>query len=210
MPFHRATRKCLKPGPFPNGPKTLGEHVKAKRLEAGLHQAELAARLGVDEFTVLNWENGHTMPRVSYYGRVVAFLGYDPIGEGETLPGRMKVFRRREGVDQEEAGKRIGVDEGTWRSWETGRRFPNQVNEGRLRRLINPVTDPEPPGDESFGSKMSQWRIEAGLSQLRLAKLLGVHAATIRAWELGRRLPPDSRLREVLVLLEQELGSQAG
>ncbi|MCP5055549.1 MAG: helix-turn-helix transcriptional regulator [bacterium] len=72
MPFHRLTRKCLKPGPFPEGPKTLGEHVKAKRLEAGLHQAELAAQLGVDEFTVLNWENGHTMPRVSYYGRVVA------------------------------------------------------------------------------------------------------------------------------------------
>ncbi|MCP5058388.1 MAG: helix-turn-helix transcriptional regulator [bacterium] len=48
-----------------------------------------------------------------------------------------------------------------------------------------------------------------GLSQSRLAKLLGVHATTIRAWELGRRLPPDGRLREVSVLLEQRPGGQA-
>ncbi|MCP5057604.1 MAG: helix-turn-helix domain-containing protein [bacterium] len=187
----------------------MGEHVKAKRLEAGLHQAELAAQLEVDEFTVLNWENGHTMPRVSYYSRIVTFLGYDPIGEGETLPEKMKAYRRREGFDQREAGQRIGVDEGTWRAWETGRRVPNSINEVRLHRLFQPDIHPEPPGGSSFGANVRQWRIEAGLSQRRLAKLLGVHATTIRAWELGHRLPPDSRRREVAVLLEQDPGGPA-
>ncbi|MCP5059269.1 MAG: hypothetical protein GY937_21400 [bacterium] len=158
MPFHRATRKCLKPKGTPREAKTLGDYVKAKRPEAGLSQAELPAQLGVDEFIVLSWENGHTLPRVSYYSRVVAFLGYDPIGEGETLPEGMKVYRRREGIDQMEAGQRIGVDEGTRRAWETGRRVPNSINEVRLLRLLQPATNPQPPGEAGVGHSIQDAR----------------------------------------------------
>ncbi len=43
LPFHRATRKCPKPKGASREAKTLGEHVTAKRLEAGLHQADLVA-----------------------------------------------------------------------------------------------------------------------------------------------------------------------
>jgi DNA-binding XRE family transcriptional regulator len=34
--------------------------------------------MGVNPWTVLNWENGHTEPPVEMARRILAFLGYDP------------------------------------------------------------------------------------------------------------------------------------
>lgn len=45
--------------PFDFEPKTLGEHIKKRRFMEGLFLEQLAARLGVTESTVINWEKGH-------------------------------------------------------------------------------------------------------------------------------------------------------
>jgi transcriptional regulator with XRE-family HTH domain len=100
----------------------LGEHLKVRRLELGLTQAELARQLGVVEDTVLNWEAGHTTPRIDLYGRIVAFLGLDPIPPSPGLPGTLKAFRRRHGLSQVRAARLLGVKLGTWEEWETRRR----------------------------------------------------------------------------------------
>jgi len=39
-------------------PKTLGEHVRKRRLDLGLEQAQVAERIGVTTSTVYNWEHG--------------------------------------------------------------------------------------------------------------------------------------------------------
>ncbi|MBA4072803.1 MAG: hypothetical protein C0497_13345 [Gemmatimonas sp.] len=41
-------------------PATVGEYLKNWRLKAGLTQKEVAAWLGVDPLTVVNWERGKT------------------------------------------------------------------------------------------------------------------------------------------------------
>jgi len=64
--------------PFPETPRTLGEHLKRCRLIRGLTLTEAAGLLGVDFTTVHNWENGKTKPCPKHIPAVVRFLGYDP------------------------------------------------------------------------------------------------------------------------------------
>lgn len=59
-------------------PKTLGDHLKCKRLERNLSQKQVAAILGVRDTVVGFWEaNFYTLP-AERRERVIAFLGYDP------------------------------------------------------------------------------------------------------------------------------------
>lgn len=43
-------------------PATFGDFIKKARLEKGLKQSELAAKISVDEMTVVNWERYSTIP----------------------------------------------------------------------------------------------------------------------------------------------------
>ena len=63
---------------YPEHPKSLGEHLKKRRLDLGLLQREVATWLGVNGWTVGNWENGKTQPARRFTPKIVQFLGYDP------------------------------------------------------------------------------------------------------------------------------------
>ncbi len=41
---------------YPKNPKNFGEMIRKKRMDLGLTIREIAARLGVSETTVYNWE----------------------------------------------------------------------------------------------------------------------------------------------------------
>ena len=59
-------------------PKTLGEHIRKRRIEKHLLQAELAKLLGVDRVSVQNWERGIHEPNSKIIGKIIGFLGYNP------------------------------------------------------------------------------------------------------------------------------------
>ncbi len=138
------TRKCPKPGPFPEGLQTLGDHLKAKRLAEGLLLKKAAQNLGVSPFTLSNWERGRTTPRIVTCGRVVAFLGFDPEAGGDELSQRMIAFRRHRGLTQRAAAKALGVDPTTWWGWESGRRRPEGSFARRLGQLLGSRTAATP------------------------------------------------------------------
>ncbi len=56
----------------------LGDAVKVARDKAGLTQNELAARLGIDERTILNIENYRGNPRLEVLYPLVRELKIDP------------------------------------------------------------------------------------------------------------------------------------
>jgi DNA-binding transcriptional regulator YiaG len=62
----------------PVEPKTLGEHVRRRRLQLHLFQADLAKLFGVDIASVRNWEQGVFEPAKAIEPRIIAWLGYDP------------------------------------------------------------------------------------------------------------------------------------
>ena len=82
MPFCKALLRAPKPPPpgYPSDPTTLGEHIRKRRLDLGLTQKELAGLLGVDEWTVINWEVRGRKPAVGSMPVVVKFLGHLPDG----------------------------------------------------------------------------------------------------------------------------------
>ncbi len=62
----------------PKEPKTLGEHIRKRRIECHLLQTQLAEFLGVDRISVQNWERGIYEPSPRVIEKVIRFLGYDP------------------------------------------------------------------------------------------------------------------------------------
>jgi transcriptional regulator with XRE-family HTH domain len=68
---------------LPHELRTLGDHLRKRRLALGLVQAEAAARMGVHALTVKNWERGLTVPTIQHQGQIVGFLEYAPWDESQ-------------------------------------------------------------------------------------------------------------------------------
>ena len=67
---------------YPLNPKTIGEHIRKKRMDLGLMQKEVAGIIGVTKSTIWNWENGWNIQK-KYMQKVEGFLG-DGKNEGGT------------------------------------------------------------------------------------------------------------------------------
>jgi transcriptional regulator with XRE-family HTH domain len=101
----------------------LGGHLKKRRRELGLLQREASERMGIQRDTYVNWEKGRTEPVASQFRPIVAFLGYDPTPEPQTLAERVEAKQRRLGASLAQVARYLGWDpgslkrylDGTWR-----------------------------------------------------------------------------------------------
>ena len=81
LPFCQARLTGRKPADpaYPAVVKTVGDHLRKRRLDLRLRQRDVADRLGVDTTTITNWELGHTVPGFGWMPAIIGFLGYDPL-----------------------------------------------------------------------------------------------------------------------------------
>lgn len=112
--------QCLRPKPYPEKPNTLAEHLRKRRAQIGVRQKDVAALIGVNVWTYLLWERGRSTPTVRYYPTIFRFLGYDPFVASHGLSGCLAAKRRQLGLTIAAAAELLGVDEGTFRRWESG------------------------------------------------------------------------------------------
>ena len=117
-------------------PRTLGEHLRQRRHELRLYQKDVAKTLGINPWTLIGWEADRKMPAMRFWPRIIKFLGYDPFPEPSTLGGRLCAARRRLGLSQEKMAQMLGVDEGTVRLVEAGRRRPNPDTLAKVERML--------------------------------------------------------------------------
>ena len=110
--------KALKPKETDFEPQTLGQHLRKRRLELELSQRQLATRLRVSPWTVLNWEKGRTEPPFEAVPGILRWLGYDPCPAPQTIAERLLAKRRAMGWSIRQAARQFGVDLGTWGDWE--------------------------------------------------------------------------------------------
>jgi transcriptional regulator with XRE-family HTH domain len=129
--------KCQRSQGFEAEPKTLGQHLLKRRLEQSLTQAQAGIELGTDAWTVGNWEKGKTSPAIRYFPAIFRFLGYDPFPEPKTLPEKLLAKRRALGLSVKKAAALVGVDEGTFASWEQARRVPTKL--APIGRFLKPT-----------------------------------------------------------------------
>jgi len=59
---------------YPTIIETLGDRIRAKRLDLRLRQKDIAMYLGVDETSIWNWENNRAKPLLKFTIRITAFL----------------------------------------------------------------------------------------------------------------------------------------
>jgi len=57
-------------------PRTLGQHIHRRRVDAGLRQWELAAQWGVCRSMIGAWEADHYQPQGEMRAKVAAFVGF--------------------------------------------------------------------------------------------------------------------------------------
>ena len=103
---------------YPIEPKTIGEHLKKRRLDLGLKQKEVAAHLGIHLTTLQLWERGVGDPGVKPLPGIIRFLGYVPFNCESTPGGRIVFLRRCSGLTQEQLATRLDCNPGTLWRWE--------------------------------------------------------------------------------------------
>ena len=59
-------------------PKTIGQHLRQRRLTLKLCLAEAAPQMGVSVPTLGLWELGRAFPKHRYHEKIVVYLGYNP------------------------------------------------------------------------------------------------------------------------------------
>ena len=116
--------------------KTLGDHVRKRRLDLGLTQQAVADRLDVAKDTIRTWERNRHPPALAHTPAVIVFLGYVPYREPTNLAERLIFYRRLNGISRRELAHRLGADETTVWRWEAGRGRPSFRFQRELARWL--------------------------------------------------------------------------
>lgn len=104
----------LETKPYPKELVSIGDYIRKERLDRNLSQSQVARMLDITTDTVTNWELNRNTPQVSYYPRIILFLGVFPFEKPETnLGNRVWNYRYRNGLSYKKLAKNIGIDEVT-------------------------------------------------------------------------------------------------
>jgi DNA-binding transcriptional regulator YiaG len=175
---------------YPKHLKTLGDHIRKRRLDLGLLQKEVAEQLGVDTASICNWESNETQPMVHCLPGIIGFLGHNPLPEADDLISKFRRVRSTLGLTQEQLAQKLGIDESTIAGWERGDNQPV----GAYRQLVEDfigrdgdVPKPSQPSSRTTFSarKITALRRKLGLSKAALAQKIGINVNTL--WRLGTR-----------------------
>lgn len=100
-------------------PRSLGQHLRNRRLMLGLSQEDVALQLGTLREVYDRWERDERQPVVSTWPGILKFLGYYPVAQQTPADLVLKV-RRYRGLDQKGLAQVVGVIHQRQRRWELG------------------------------------------------------------------------------------------
>ena len=123
MPFCHVRFRTEKPltKDYPSDPETLGEHLLCQRKLLRHTQRDVAEQLGVNPWTVRNWEKGRNEPTLSARPALHEYLGFCPADPAAPLGSRIRLWREAKGVSRRELCRSLGLDEGTLKKYEMGK-----------------------------------------------------------------------------------------
>jgi transcriptional regulator with XRE-family HTH domain len=202
--------------------RRFGEHIEVARTRALLSRAELATRLGVAEESIRRWERGGARPSPDSLARLIVVLALDgakltslPVTATDVpqLARLLQQERAQRNVTQARAGEILGVAQATYAGWEIGRATPAAqflppigaflgLSAAEVTELVSIPFTVDGAGWPAFGQLLGARREALRLTRDELARMLGVAAGTIVAWELGHRSPRAPQLRALAAAVE--------
>lgn len=135
LPLDLRTQRPLNSA-YPKEIRTLGDHIRKKRIDLGLLQRDIARMLGVSKAVVWQWETNYTSVQTYLIPRVVEFLGYTPWGAPMNFGQWFQMVRRTLGLSRKRLGRYQHIDESTLWRLESGKSEPTRQTEERLRALL--------------------------------------------------------------------------
>lgn len=139
LPFCKLTLRGQKPLPraYPKRIRTLGDHLRKKRLDLKLLQREVAERLKVDETTIYLWESNRVKPSLSAIPKIIDFLGYMPFKvHADSLGKKILNFRLIHGLSQKKLASLLKIDQSSIGNWERGEHWPSKKLRNKLISLF--------------------------------------------------------------------------
>ncbi len=139
---------------------------------------------------------GGDMQRLARAGRSAApSAASGEAGAARISPGSLKNLRERFDVTQHELARLLDVSPVTVTAWETGKSHPRSNNLAQVAALagksqadVDSALGRQPVPDIT-SADVKRMRKGLGLTQTALAKLIGVSAAAVTAWETGKTTP---------------------
>ena len=107
---------------------------------------------------------------------------------------RLKELRISKGFTQSELGKKVGVSQNTFTTWENGSREPNFKTLRKLANVLETTIDYLLGEEEMtvqlvFASRLKVLRVSNGYSQTQIAQSLGTVQGVVSKYECGIREP---------------------
>ena len=140
LPICHVTLSATKPNDraYPLELKTIGDHLRKRRLDLGLLQREVAKEIGVTTCTIQYWETNRVVPALRFRPRIVSFLGYDPCEESvpDSAGGRIKAYRERFGLSRKKLAALLDIDGSTVAGWETHKHTPMKKSLELIERFL--------------------------------------------------------------------------
>jgi len=126
-----------KPRGYPKNLITVGDHIKAKRLDKGLYQKELAKMWEITTDTLVNWELGRYEPPSYRYKMISDFLGYCLYNHpATTLALKLKYIRCYFfGMENNSFAKHTGFDPSSIHNWESEKHTPLEKSIQKLSKI---------------------------------------------------------------------------
>jgi len=109
-----------------------------------------------------------------------------------TLGDHLRKARLDRGLLQEEVARELGVSLGTVVNWEQNH---TAVATRFMPQVVAFLGGDPLPADGQLGERIRALRERQGLSQVALARKLGLNASTVVAWERGRIKKPFPTVR---------------
>ena len=82
--------------------RTIGDHIKARRIQLRLFQTDVAKQIGVHFAFIQKWERNVGEPLPCQTSEVIRFLGYVPFEHDGSVSGRLRWLRTCAGWTQHE------------------------------------------------------------------------------------------------------------
>ena len=116
--------------------RTVGDHLKRRRMDLEVQQKQLADELGVKAWNLRLWEAGRSRPAIRYWPAIIHFLGYEPWPETRLLSERLLALRRSRGWSQTRLAEELGTIQCVVAAWETDEHKPTAQFRRRIEGLV--------------------------------------------------------------------------
>lgn len=122
--------------------QTLGKLLRQRRRRLGLTLESVVRSLGVNLWTLMNWEHDRRIPTDRYYPALIEFLGCEPWPTPTTLAERLRASRLRRGLSQEQAAAVMQVSPDSISDWESGRVPRHHLSLAKIEAFLSGTVRP--------------------------------------------------------------------